>query len=220
VGAGEPLRRPGRAVALIFVGIAAVAAVMGLATGRPWPETVAVVAVFLVAAAVMAGAVWLELSRRRREADRWLAWGVEVRPESDLLTWRANELVSPRNRRLLARNLRSVAHEAEGRTMLGPVPLNRRAIWPELKPIYALADRLADLTRAVTPRGALLVERLLTEPGSALYSPNGGDVLRDVLAEARAALEPAVAGEARRSPTESAGPQFQLSTHLNLFGGR
>ena len=57
-----------------------------------------------------------------------------------------------------------------GGTLPGPVPLNTRAIRRQLGLLRALRERLGDFSRPVSARGMLLVDRLLTGPGSPLYS--------------------------------------------------
>ncbi len=74
--------------------------------------------------------------------------------------------------------------------MPGALPLNRLEIRSQIGLLRALESRLADLSRPVTPRGVLLVERVLTEPGSPLYAHGQRDQLAQMLSEACAALEP------------------------------
>jgi hypothetical protein len=69
------------------------------------------------------------------------------------------------------------------------VPLNTRALRSNLDLVRALHERLDDLTCPVSARGMLLVDRLLTEPGSPLYSRVPEDVLAEALGEARTALD-------------------------------
>jgi len=133
-----------------------------------------------------------ERARQRRAADEWLLWGATPRPESALLHRRTCELCSQRRRASLARTLRGIEREALGPVVPGPVPLNRRAIRAQVGLVQALEERLADPARPVSARGVLLVERLLTEPGSPLYSPFENAVLAEALTEALAALEPGV----------------------------
>jgi hypothetical protein len=133
---------------------------------------------------------WQLLNGRRRTADRLLLWGAEPRPSSELLAWRAAELISTSSRKTLARSLRRLAREAEGRVLPGAVPVNRRGIRSQLGLLRALEAHLADLDQPVSPRGVLLVEQLLTEPGSPLYSYGQDDQLAQLLSEACAALAP------------------------------
>ncbi len=51
----------------------------------------------------------------------------------------------------------------------GASPLNRGGLWTYVPEIKALASRLGDFERSVTPAGMLLVRDLLTDGGSPLY---------------------------------------------------
>lgn len=163
---------------------------MGLAAGIGLPWVMTVAGLLLVVGLVQAARLAAEVGRQRRTADEWLLWGVVVRPSSDLLSWRAEELTSPRLRSLLARGLRRTEREVTGRTMAGPVPLNRRAIRSNLGLVRGLYVRLEARGLPVSPRGMVLVDRLLTEPGSPLYSHVPADVLAKAMSEALAAIEP------------------------------
>jgi hypothetical protein len=104
----------------------------------------------------------LGLAQRRRTADRLLRTGVKVHPQSELLTWRAAELTSARNRSMLARSLRGLVREVERPSFMTAVPLNRRGLRPHLPLVRSLIARISDVDRAVAPRGMVLVEELLT----------------------------------------------------------
>jgi hypothetical protein len=169
---------------------------IGLGTGVGWPW-VGVIACSLVGVGLaQAVSATVELGRRRRTADEWLLWGAATRPSSALLSWRAGELTSPRLRSTLAHSLKRIEREARGGTLPGPVPLNKRALRSHLGLLRALHERLEDRGRAVSPRGMLLVDRLLTEPGSPLYSRVPDGVLAEALSEALAAVEPPAGGAA------------------------
>ena len=71
------------------------------------------------------------------------------------------------------------------------MPLNKRAIRCHIGLVRALHERLDDQSRPVSVRGMLLIDRLLTESGSALYSRVPDDVLAQALSEALAAIDPA-----------------------------
>ena len=150
----------------------------------------------LAACSVVCVALWqafraaIERARSRRTADDWLLWGAAARPSSALLSWRAAELSSPRMRSTLAQSLRRIGREVRGRAYPGAVPLNGRAIRPHLGLVDALHARLDALDRPVSARGMVLVDRLLTELGSPLYSRAGDDVVAESLSEAIAALDP------------------------------
>jgi len=127
---------------------------------------------------------------RRRAADAWLLSQTPPRPPSSDLDRRAGELVSVRRCAQLARTLHGIEREALGRVVPGPVPLDRRAIRRQLDLVRAVEKSLADSARPVCARGVLLVDRLLTEPGSPLYSRDGEAMLAEALSEALSALEP------------------------------
>jgi hypothetical protein len=144
----------------------------------------------LLAGGLRASQGWHLLRSRRRIADPWLLWGADARPAAELLAWRAAELTDVRSRKILARGLRRLRGEAEGRLVPGALPLNRLEIRSQIGLLRALESRLADLSRPVSPRGVLLVEQLLTQPGSPLYSHERSDQLAQQLSEACAALDP------------------------------
>jgi hypothetical protein len=127
-----------------------------------------------------------ELAAARRAADAELA---TARLPSPRFAWRTNELCSSEHRRLLSESLVSVVHSAEGRYLPGASPLNRAAARTESPLLLRLAATLAEDGRAVTPRGVLLVEHLLSDGESPLYDRARVDGLHDVLAEALDVLE-------------------------------
>ena len=162
----------------------------------------------LVAAAggcLLVGAVRVLLELRdlwalRRAADAVLRTGARVHPYSTLLVWRAGELTSEHNRRLLSRSFRNIVRELERPSLMSAVPLNRRQAREHVELLAALRDRLGDLDSSITPRGVVLVEDLLTDGlNSPLFSggyssldeaDNARPELGPVLEECLAALEP------------------------------
>lgn len=108
---------------------------------------------------------WLQRRRERRVADEWIGHGFTSR-----YAWRVAELTSARERRLLARELRSVAAEARGTRLPGPTPLSS-GLWAHADLLDAIALRLARLDDPVSAPGVLVVRELLTSPGSLLYAP-------------------------------------------------
>ena len=125
------------------------------------------------------------LSKARRRADVELARWPYVPLQ---LVWRANELTGEKNRRELARTVRSAIRDADPRYLPGASPLNRRAVRAEAEALEAIAARLEALELAVAPRGVVLVGRLLTDGSSPLYG-SGDARLRKELDRIRAALE-------------------------------
>jgi len=169
--------------------LAPLVAAVGIAGfARQWAAIAACALVLLAVYRATRAAV--ELGRRRRSADEWLLWGATVRPSSALLSWRARELLSPKLRSTLAHSLLRIERETRGKTLPGAVPLNKRALRRHLGLLCVLQRLLADQGRLVSVRGILLVDRLLTEPGSPLYSYAPDDVLAEALSDALAALDP------------------------------
>jgi hypothetical protein len=162
----------------------------GFVAAIHWRWTLPVASALVLVALTRAMRSALEQGRRRRIADDWLLWGATARPSSALLSWRARELMSPRLRRTLARSMRGIERETRGRAHPGAVPLNKRALRSQLNLVHTLNERLDDRARAVSVRGILLVDRLLTEPGSPLYSRAPDDVLAEALTDVLAALDP------------------------------
>jgi hypothetical protein len=169
---------------------------VGLGVAIGWPWVLAIACSLALVGLLQAARAAVELGRRRRAADEWLLWGAAARPSSALLSWRAGELTSPRLRSTLAHSLQRIEREARGGTLPGPVPLNKRAIRRHLSLVRALQERVEDRALPVSVRGMLLVDRLLTEPGSPLYSYVPDDVLAEALSEALAAIDPAPAAAA------------------------
>lgn len=127
----------------------------------------------------------------RRRADEQLLAGTPATADSPLLERRARELTSDLERRVLARSLERTARELEGSVVLEAVPLNRAAARPHVDLIWALAARLRETARPVSPRGVLLVEELVGNGNtSPLYvRERAGDLVR-TLEETLEALEP------------------------------
>jgi hypothetical protein len=154
---------------------------------------VVVAAGCLALAAFRAALATRDRSLLRRQADGLLRTGVKVHPQSALLVWRAAELTSARNRRILSGSLKSLARELLHPSLVSAVPLNRRAVRPHLELVLALASRLAQLDRPVAPKGMVLVEELLTDGFASPLYVGGRDT--DVLAALERCLS-ALDGEA------------------------
>jgi hypothetical protein len=125
--------------------------------------------------------VWL----RRASLDRSLAAGTDPAASPELER-RARQLASARFRAGLAASIQNVIDAAEEppRALSAAVPLRRRAILTERPLLLQLAEDLHSGDE-LKPRGIALVERLLTDGGSALYSEGN---LHEELGRARAAL--------------------------------
>jgi hypothetical protein len=128
-------------------------------------------------------------ANERRRADELLRNGADE-DRSPLLSARAAELTSARNRRALAHSLERTAGELEGRVLPSAVPLNRAGARPHLDLVRALAVGLR-AAEPVSARGVLLVQELLTDGyGSPLYNRERADDLRPALEQTLSALEP------------------------------
>ena len=137
---------------------------------------------------VLAARRWEEHHRACKAADAWIARGYESR--ASRYGWRIDELTAQRERRLLGRSVRRIVPELAAGRRPGASPLNRFALRPFRSELIALADRLDDFERPVSAAGILGVHRLLTEPGSVLYSrPSFDKQPRDIGAELGAILD-------------------------------
>jgi hypothetical protein len=149
----------------------------------PWTTALVIAAGFALLACIRGALRANKLSALRRIADGLLRTGVRLNPHSPLLTWRAAELTSDRNRRILSRSLGRVIRELDGRTLPGPSPLNCAGARPHLGLIRRLRERLSDLDRPVEARGVVCVQDLLTDGfASPLYA-------RERISELPGALE-------------------------------
>jgi hypothetical protein len=126
------------------------------------------------------------LRSARRVADDEL---VATRLPSPRLAWRAAELTSDAHRLELGRSLTDVVHAADERLLPTAAPLARVAVRECRPQLLAIAARLYDLSLPVTPRGALLVERLLCDGSGPMYGDGDAQRLLDALRRAQAALE-------------------------------
>lgn len=127
-----------------------------------------------------------ELVAARRLADAEL---IATTLPSPRFAWRTSELCSAEHRRELAASLVEVARASESRYLPGSSPLNRVAARDQLALLLQLGAVLADTGRRVTPRGVLMVERLLTESKSPLYRHPPAADLHATLTDALEALE-------------------------------
>jgi hypothetical protein len=110
----------------------------------------------------------------RRRADEELA---ATRLPPPRLAWRAAELVSEENRIDLARSLTDVVHAADERLLPAASPIARAAVRGCRPQLLAVAARLFDVSKPVSARGVLQVERLLTDGSGPLYGRGDGDRL-------------------------------------------
>jgi hypothetical protein len=110
--------------------------------------------------------------------------------DSPELARRAEQLCSDRNRRVVARGLERVIEAAEEQPHphSSAVPLRRAEILSERDALLGLAAELRDTSQEVNVGGVALVERLLTDGGSPLYTASADETLDGAIRQARAAL--------------------------------
>lgn len=146
----------------------------------------------------------------RRKADALLRTGVRVHPQSALLPWRAAELTSARNRRILAGSLCRIVRDLERparRTTTSAVPLDRPAVAPHAGLLRELAGRLAAVEAPVAPVGMVLVGELLTDGiVSPLYA-DGDD--QEVGAALKACLRSLDGGPSFRGAPAPVAPEHR-----------
>jgi hypothetical protein len=170
--------------------LAALAFGIAYAVGLRGPGLSVVPIALVLLGAIQGVLLQAELVHRRRNADQWLRH--DLSPLSPLHAWRAVELTSLRERRILAGSLRGAVDDLSGRLLPGASPLNRAGVRPHADKLELLAERLADLERPVSAMGILLVQDLLTQGGSPLYDGSRSDDLPAAVGRALLALEPAL----------------------------
>jgi hypothetical protein len=128
--------------------------------------------------------VWL----RRGSLDRSLAAG-EDPAASPALSRRARQLTSRRNRAGLAASIRNLLDAAEEgpRGFTAAVPIQRREILRERQLLLQLVENLESQDE-LKPRGIALVERLITDGASPVYTSSPEGSLHGALVHAHAAL--------------------------------
>jgi hypothetical protein len=129
-------------------------------------------------------AFWL-LSRLRRTADDWLrsATGHFVPPA---YAWRAAQLCSPRERRVLAKTLRLIARRALER----PVGRSQylRAVREHRESVQLLARTLERVQEPVTAAGMLQARELISNGASPLWGTTKDAALDDAISTTLAIL--------------------------------
>jgi hypothetical protein len=121
------------------------------------------------------------LDSRRRAADNWLrsATGTFVPPS---YAWRAEQLVSARQRLMLARTLRLIERSAYERAVGRLRPLHLPAIRAHHDSLELLACTLEALDEPVTPAGMLRVVDLVTDGAGPLWGTTKDALLGDAIA--------------------------------------
>lgn len=126
----------------------------------------------------------------RGKLDREIAGG-RLCESSAALALRARQLVSPRERRHLARDLRgAVAYvdRVDSRPTISAVVIDRAAVRSARQAIVRLAERLEGWA-PVSPRGVARVSVLLTDGLSPLFNPNSAQSAIEAMWEIDDALE-------------------------------
>jgi len=95
-----------------------------------------------------------------------------------------------RKRRALAEGIHALIDEAERprRPLSAAVPVQRQAVLRSRTHLLQLADALADRGEPVNDKGIALVEKLLRDGSSPVYSPLGEAALDRAVRHAHAAL--------------------------------
>lgn len=123
------------------------------------------------------------LRTARRSADAEL---VAARLAPPRLAWRTAELTAERNRVALGRSLTDIVRAADERLLPGAAPIDRAAVRANRAQLLELASRLFDAAQPVSPRGILLLERLLNE--GPLYGRRATGDLDRAIDDVRGAL--------------------------------
>ena len=101
---------------------------------------------------------WTDRYKLRSSADAWIARGYDS--ARSRYGWRVEELTSRRERKALARSLRSLSSHVAHPVGPSPVPIDVVALRPCLPFFEQLTERLEDASRPVSASGVLGVERL------------------------------------------------------------
>ena len=126
------------------------------------------------------------LRTARRRADEEI---LATRLPSPRLAWRMKELLAETNRVDLGRSLTDIVHSADERLLPSASPIDRISVRECRVQLLELAALVCDLGRVVTPRGVLLVERLLVDGSGPLYGRADPARLRRELERTRAELD-------------------------------
>jgi hypothetical protein len=143
----------------------------------------------LVTAAVRTGWERGQVAGRRRRVDRWLAWGVGQPPSDALISERMRQLVSPRERRRVARTLRSVHDQGLRPGVYRATVVNAPAAARNAAALQRLAVRLDALEQPVTVRGVARTVELLADGAGPLYNPRRAEELGPALDRALRELQ-------------------------------
>lgn len=200
---GGPVRvfRPSLAYLVPLGGV-----VVALALGVETRTVLAAVSMSAVVCALARAAIeQIRIESARERADAWLACRSGATPDDELLLARIDELLDPRMRRTLARSYRRIAADAVGHGRVHtPAQHNRLVLREHVAEILAVADRLADGSRPVTPRGMAIAYRLITHGGSPLYVARASEDVGPRLNAALVALDVETVGGVEPAEVERA----------------
>ncbi len=112
------------------------------------------------------------------ELDRRLAEGART-DDDPLLALRAEQLLTPASRALVAAGLERAVESVDTpkSPLSAAVPVRRRPVRDARHDLLALAADLREMP-APRARGVAMAERLVTSPGSPLYSSTSGEEVR------------------------------------------
>jgi len=144
---------------------------------------------FALAAVIRGLRVRHELSGVRRAVDRLILRDPRGGEVSDLVQWRARELLDPAERHRLARGLERTVARLDPTRLPSASPLRRGALRRHEDLLRAIAARL-DGEEPVTARGVLLVQGLVDGAESPFYRVGSDDALARTLIRVLGALEP------------------------------
>jgi hypothetical protein len=136
-------------------------------------------------------ALRVRVAVRRARLTQRLSEGADP-SSSPELALRARQLVSDRERKILARTLKRTLEEARRPRLTGfsATVIRRGSVIEAVDPIQIMIDRLRD-DRPVAAEGMALIERMITDgTWSPLYNTTVPGALRRLTVLATAALEP------------------------------
>jgi hypothetical protein len=156
---------------LVYAAIFVVALAGGAARVLPHRLTLMALAVTALAGLAAAAYGYARVLVLREQADRWIRGDRTRAVSPGLLAEREHELVSSRHRHGLALGLRRIMNDAGKPFMVSArVPVDAVAVTREHEALEQLMCALDDRGTELSPRCVALVESLLTDPASPLFS--------------------------------------------------
>ncbi len=171
---------------LAAAALAGVLALTGFEPARLLGIAAVTAAIFGIYALVQAQ---VRLYRQRRAADAWLrtATGRFIAPT---YAWRAEQLCSSRQRRMLARTLRLIEEMAYERPFGRRRPLYLPAVREHRESVETLVRALERVEEPVTPAGMLRVVELVTDGCGPLWGTTKDAALGEAISKTLAILTP------------------------------